>query len=191
MRISSTQTTDIGTYECQVSTEPKISLAFKLNVVVSKAQILGSSELFIRSGSDINLTCQVLQTPEPPSFIYWYRNDEVLNYLLRGGIEVVTEKQTKTSKLLISRAQTPDSGNYTCSPSNAHPASVIVHVLNGEHPAAMQHANSSSSGVSRILPVALLFLCHWTQLQLLQQNVNPALSLILPICYHQWNSYYR
>lgn len=85
----------------------------------------------MRSGSDINLTCLVVQSPEPPSFIYWYRNDNVINYSSRGGINVLTEKQTKTSRLLISRAQPPDSGNYTCSPSSSEPASVIVHVLNG------------------------------------------------------------
>lgn len=85
----------------------------------------------MKSGSDINLTCVVVQSPEPPSFIYWYRNDNVINYSSRGGINVLTEKQTKTSRLLISRAQPPDSGNYTCSPSSSEPASVIVHVLNG------------------------------------------------------------
>lgn len=98
---------------------------------VSKAEILGNSEIFVKSGSDINLTCLVVQSPEPPSFIYWYRNDNVINYSSRGGINVLTEKQTKTSRLLISRAQPPDSGNYTCSPSSSEPASVIVHVLNG------------------------------------------------------------
>ncbi|XP_044727654.1 limbic system-associated membrane protein-like [Chrysoperla carnea] len=145
LKVSSPQTRDTGTYECQVSTEPKISQAFRLNVVVSKAKILGNPELYIKSGSDINLTCIVLQTPDPPSFIYWYRGGNVINYSQRGGISVVTEKQTRTSRLLISRALPSDSGNYTCSPSSSDSSSVLVHVLNGEHPAAMQHGNSSSS----------------------------------------------
>lgn len=87
----------------------------------------------------------MLQTPDPPSFIYWYRGGNVINYSQRGGISVVTEKQTRTSRLLISRALPSDSGNYTCSPSSSDSSSVLVHVLNGEHPAAMQHGNSSSS----------------------------------------------
>lgn len=33
MRISSSQPRDSGVYECQVSTEPKISQAYRLNVV--------------------------------------------------------------------------------------------------------------------------------------------------------------
>ncbi|KAK7573999.1 hypothetical protein V9T40_011190 [Parthenolecanium corni] len=137
---------------------------------ISKAEILGNSEIFVKSGSDINLTCVVVQSPEPPSFIYWYRNDNVINYSSRGGINVLTEKQTKTSRLLISRAQPPDSGNYTCSPSSSEPASVIVHVLNGEHPAAMQHGNSSTSGVSKLLPIMLLLICQITKVLLLQES---------------------
>ncbi|XP_047004893.1 limbic system-associated membrane protein-like [Schistocerca americana] len=148
LKVGSPQLRDSGTYECQVSTEPKISQAFKLNVVVSKAKILGNSELYIRSGSDINLTCVVLETPEPPSFIYWYQGGQVINYSQRGGISVVTEKQTRTSRLVIARAGPHDSGNYTCSPSSSDSASVFVHVLNGEHPAAMQHGNSSSGGAA-------------------------------------------
>ncbi|KAG8222164.1 hypothetical protein J437_LFUL000745 [Ladona fulva] len=145
LKVSSPQVRDSGTYECQVSTEPKISMAFKLNVVgeytrrrntqgvrsfLSKAKIQANSELYIKSGSDINLTCVVLQTPEPPSFIYWYHGGHVINYSQRGGISVVTEKQTRTSRLLISRAAANDSGNYTCAPSSSDSASVLVHVLN-------------------------------------------------------------
>uniref|UniRef100_A0A182PRT4 Ig-like domain-containing protein n=1 Tax=Anopheles epiroticus TaxID=199890 RepID=A0A182PRT4_9DIPT len=89
------------------------------NTEVSKAKILGNSELFIKSGSDINLTCVALQSPAPPSFIYWYKGGRVVNYSQRGGISVLTERQTKTSKLVIARAMPSDSGNYTCSPSSS------------------------------------------------------------------------
>ncbi|XP_066152898.1 zwei Ig domain protein zig-8-like isoform X2 [Euwallacea fornicatus] len=158
LKITSSQTRDSGVYECQVSTEPKISQAFKLNVVVSKAKIIGNPELHIKSGSDINLTCVVLQTPDPPSFIYWYRGGNVINYSQRGGISVVTEKQTKTSRLLISRATPEDSGNYTCSPSSSDAASVLVHVLQGETPAAMQHSSTVRSWTINF-SLLILFLC--------------------------------
>jgi len=92
---------------------------------VSKAKILGNSELFIKSDSDINLTCIALQAPTPPSFIYWYKDGYLINYSQRGGISVLTERQTKTSKLIIARALTSDSGNYTCSPSNSGKINLI------------------------------------------------------------------
>ncbi|KAI9580339.1 hypothetical protein GQX74_000332 [Glossina fuscipes] len=155
LRISSPQPRDSGTYECQVSTEPKISQGFRLNVVVSRAKILGNPELFIKSGSDINLTCLAMQSPIPPSFIYWYKGKRLMNYSQRGGINVITERTTRTSKLLISKATSNDSGNYTCSPSSSDSASVVVHVINGEHPAAMQHGNNSASSQTLLLSKTL------------------------------------
>ena len=52
----------------------------------------------------------------------------------RGGVSLETEKGKRgtTSKLLITRAQVNDSGNYTCASSKVTPASVMVNVLNGE-----------------------------------------------------------
>lgn len=125
---------------------------------MSKAKIIGNPELYIKSGSDINLTCIVLQTPDPPSFIYWYREGNVINYSQRGGISVVTEKQTRTSRLLISRALPQDSGNYTCSPSSSDAASVLVHVLNGEKPAAMQHGTNSDTSMCWTINLFLLMM---------------------------------
>ncbi|KAH8408152.1 hypothetical protein KR222_000930 [Zaprionus bogoriensis] len=47
------------------------------------------------------------------------------------------------SVLTIKTVSFHHAGNYTCAPSNARPASITVHVLRGEKPAAMQHANRS------------------------------------------------
>lgn len=60
-----------------------------------------------------------MQSPVPPSFIYWYKGKRVMNYSQRGGINVITERSTRTSKLLIAKATSADSGNYTCSPSSS------------------------------------------------------------------------
>ncbi|XP_055593425.1 uncharacterized protein LOC129744755 [Uranotaenia lowii] len=48
-----------------------------------------------------------------------------------------------TSVLTIKGVHLKHAGNYTCAPSNTQPASITVHVLQGEKPAAMQHANRS------------------------------------------------
>ncbi|XP_053611300.1 hemicentin-2-like [Plodia interpunctella] len=151
LRVAPAQPRDSGAYECQVSTEPKISLSFRLTVVVSKAEILSGPELFVRAGSDINLTCVAKYAPDPPSFIYWYRGEQVVNYAQRGGISVETEQRTRTSRLLIARAAPHDSGNYTCAPSSSESASVIVHVLSGERPAAMQSSGSTPPRFDRAI----------------------------------------
>ncbi|CAH2982195.1 unnamed protein product [Chilo suppressalis] len=155
LRVAPAQPRDSGAYECQVSTEPKISLSFRLTVVVSKAEILSGPELFVRAGSDINLTCVAKHAPDPPSFIYWYRGEQVVNYAQRGGISVETEQRTRTSRLLIARAAPHDSGNYTCAPSSSESASVIVHVLSGERPAAMQSSGSTPPRMDRAILVAV------------------------------------
>lgn len=49
-------------------------------------------------------------------------------------MSVITEKgDITTSYLLIQRARKADTGIYTCSPSNANPQSINVHVLNGKY----------------------------------------------------------
>lgn len=53
----------------------------------------------------------------------------------RGQISVAkdpTRADVVISRLLIRSARLDDSGNYTCSPSNAEPASSYVHVLQGK-----------------------------------------------------------
>ncbi|XP_037959151.1 probable serine/threonine-protein kinase roco9, partial [Teleopsis dalmanni] len=50
---------------------------------------------------------------------------------------------TSISKLTIQEVYLHHAGNYTCAPSNARSASISVHVLRGEKPAAMQHLNHS------------------------------------------------
>ncbi|XP_050352683.1 protogenin B-like isoform X2 [Nymphalis io] len=135
------QRRDSGIYECQVGTTPPIGHRMYLSVVEPLTTILGGPELFINMGSTINLTCVVQHSPEPPPAIRWTHNDEEINYdSPRGGVSVITEKgEMTTSHLLVQKARTPDSGRYTCAPANANPRSVLVHVLSGEHPAAMQH----------------------------------------------------
>lgn len=144
LQIKYPQHRDSGIYECQVSTTPHMSHLVHLNVIEPKTEILGAPELFINRGSTINLTCVVLQSPEPPAYIFWNHNDAIISYdSSRGGVSVVTEKgDSTTSFLLVQEAKPSDSGRYTCNPSNAQPKSITVHVLN-EYPAAMQHGGQA------------------------------------------------
>ncbi|KAH8375905.1 hypothetical protein KR200_006838 [Drosophila serrata] len=161
LKVVSVQPRDAGIYECQVSTEPKISLAYKLVVVTSKAQILANRELFIQKGSDINLTCIAPQAPGPYTHMLWHKDTELVSDSARGGIRVVSEQQMKTSNLVISRVLNTDSGNYTCSAENSNSDSVFVHIIKSEQHAAMQHelgARLELPPLSLLLLAALLVL---------------------------------
>ncbi|XP_065334661.1 myosin light chain kinase, smooth muscle-like isoform X2 [Cloeon dipterum] len=127
---------------------------------VPTAEILGAPDLHVDKGSTINLTCIIKYSPEPPAYIFWYHHDEVISYdSQRGGVSVITEKgDVTTSYLLIQHAELTDSGKYSCSPSNADVASVRVHVLNGERPAAMQTGSAGLSN-SSVNVVVLMMVC--------------------------------
>ncbi|XP_071860656.1 zwei Ig domain protein zig-8 isoform X2 [Bombus fervidus] len=155
------QERDQGLYECQISTIPVKSHQFRLNVVVPTATILGGPDLYVGAGSTINLTCAIHFSSEPPAFIFWYYNENVLSYdSPRGGVSVITEKgsDVTTSWLLIQTAQPSDSGEYSCKPSNANTASIKVHVLNGERPEAMQTGTAGPILSSSCLLVSLIIL---------------------------------
>lgn len=100
----------------------------------------------MRSGAPINVTCLISSSPAPPAFVFWYHNARMINYDYgspgglggegtRGQISVAKDPNRADvviSRLLIRAARLDDSGNYTCSPSNAEPASSYVHVLQGK-----------------------------------------------------------
>jgi hypothetical protein len=91
--------------------------------------------VYVKKGSTISLTCSINVHSTPPGSVLWYHGASVVDFdSPRGGISLETEKTESgtTSKLLVTKAALSDSGNYTCVPSNANPASVWVHVLNGK-----------------------------------------------------------
>ncbi|XP_049269783.1 zwei Ig domain protein zig-8 [Rhipicephalus sanguineus] len=157
LQIKRVQPTDAGDYECQINMHPLISYFVRLTVLVPRARILEAPELFINSGSSINVSCAIEHSPEPPVFVFWYHNDRVINYdETKGGPGHISGAKRPpdayVSSLFIRNARPQDSGNYTCGPSNADSTSVVVHVLNGEKRAAMQHDFSPSRA---LLPVSV------------------------------------
>ncbi|XP_018789099.1 PREDICTED: uncharacterized protein LOC108969060 [Bactrocera latifrons] len=235
LHVKSPQARDTGIYECQVNTEPKMSMAFQLNIIEipadSRAIISGPADLHFKVGSAIILSCHV-QQPSVRDIgpIYWYRGEHIitpfeldedeesnsdtnnnnnknkhshsnvggdmstpaltgnelaadvtapitnakaLTAAAAGGssamavtaphdglsnditpdftARIAMESQlgdTMKSRLRISNAQTTDTGNYTCQPTTASSASVMVHVINDENPAAMQKSSASSMRIT-------------------------------------------
>ncbi|XKL66245.1 hypothetical protein PGB90_009665 [Kerria lacca] len=162
LQIKWAQKRDGGMYECQISTQPVKSFFVNLSVVVPTATILGGPDLHVDKGSTINLTCTIKYSPEPPAYIFWYHHDQVISYdSNRGGVSLITVKgDTTISCLIIQSALLSDSGKYSCSPSNTDVASIQVHVLNGESPAAMQtgSAGLSNSSVNILILMSVCWL---------------------------------
>uniref|UniRef100_A0A1I8M5M5 Ig-like domain-containing protein n=1 Tax=Musca domestica TaxID=7370 RepID=A0A1I8M5M5_MUSDO len=216
LRISNAQISDSGNYTCQPTTSSSASVTVHvINEISSDAQtiITGPSDLYVKVGSVITLTCLVSQ----PSIkdigpIHWYRGEHLLmpfaatdetapqrNYFVtpaaltsksasfdhaaipgsaaaaalddvdvydnnvdddehmstNGNNEITLDFRQRVameqklcdtikSKLRISNAQISDSGNYTCQPTTSSSASVTVHVINDENPAAMQKGGTAS-----------------------------------------------
>ncbi|XP_065577257.1 zwei Ig domain protein zig-8-like isoform X1 [Artemia franciscana] len=146
LQIKYVQPRDVGIYECQVSTEPRIWLDFHLNVIESKAEMHGPPEVYLKQGSVFLLTCTVAQVADG-TVVFWYKDGEAVDI---SGRNIRVDTNLEKSGPLISRLQVQqalvgDSGNYTCAPTGSISASTMVHIINGEHPAAMQHGNVARS----------------------------------------------
>ena len=53
---------------------------------VSRARILGDRDVLVQVGSDINLTCRAEESPEAPSAVVWYKNEERVDNLLARSV---------------------------------------------------------------------------------------------------------
>ncbi|XP_061503084.1 zwei Ig domain protein zig-8 isoform X2 [Anopheles gambiae] len=132
LQIKYPQTRDSGVYECQINTEPKMSLSYVLNVIGNTLVEPLAQENDIHSGDRGRITIETDWT------------------------------DALTSRLKIKRAIQGDTGNYTCVPTMARSASVYAHVISGEHPAAMQHNAAPSTVGHRTLrrSMCILLLLH-------------------------------
>jgi len=134
LQIKYIQRRDQGQYECQVTTEPKMSLFVNMDVIVPETKILGESDLFVKRGSTVQIKCMILQSMEQPSFIFWYHEGE--NILNLNGKHHWVERvnpDTTVGTLVIEMAERTDGGNITCAPSYLESASVTLHVINGKY----------------------------------------------------------
>jgi len=138
------------------------------------ASILGNPNVFIESGSVLNLTCVVKHAISKPAFIIWKHGTKTIDYSSpRGGISVETNTSGNipTSYLLIDSVAPSDSGKYTCRPANAGEISVNVHIQDGEHHAAIHTnvATRTGAGGTTLVLTNLLSMSTIVMMCLLQQ----------------------
>ncbi|XP_063591889.1 uncharacterized protein LOC134768977 [Penaeus indicus] len=74
------QPRDAGVYECQLSAHPPIGVYTTLNVIEAKAEIEGESEIYVQTGSSVQLTCKLKDFTEPPTYVFWFHAEHMVNY---------------------------------------------------------------------------------------------------------------
>jgi len=174
LKLKFTNASDAGNFDCQVSTNPKISQIFKLNIIVPSVSVEGEKEKHVMAGSPVELKCYIKNCLKQPTYVFWYMSGSRL-LDSSGHVKVRTSMLpsgvTALSVLSIDRVSLADRGNYTCRPASGGEASISLHVLEGEKPAGLQHDQTSGG----------LFLC---------KNVNVLVagvvgSFLLINCLHR------
>ncbi|XP_076067708.1 zwei Ig domain protein zig-8-like [Oratosquilla oratoria] len=138
--------------------------------MVPLVHVEGGAERYIQRGSVLAITCIVHHTkPTAPDHVTWHHEGQIIDYdSPRGGVSIQTEKAARrtVSKLMLAAVTQKDSGTYSCMPTDLDPATVVVHVQNGDHQAAVQQGgltSRASSGLPMqycIIITIVLFLSH-------------------------------
>ncbi|XP_066969796.1 zwei Ig domain protein zig-8-like [Macrobrachium rosenbergii] len=181
LHIKFTQAGDGGWYECQVNSDPKITMPVLL-VVKDKnledpfykheldadannntqVNIEGPEERYMQQGSSLSLTCNIVHNyVKGPNQVRWYQGAVRLTYdSPRGGIALQTEKTSKRTigRLMLSNVTPQDSGRYSCRPDTGGSASVSVHIQSSQHQAAVQQNGQSDASVNAKQHVVFFFL---------------------------------
>jgi neurotrimin len=55
------------------------NIALLISTSEPVTEILGGPGVYIEEGVTMNLTCIVKDSPEPPQFIFWYHNHQVMS----------------------------------------------------------------------------------------------------------------
>jgi len=146
LKLKFTNASDAGNFDCQVSTNPKISQIFKLNIIVPSVSVEGEKEKHVMAGSPVELKCYIKNCLKQPTYVFWYMSGSRL-LDSSGHVKVRTSMLpsgvTALSVLSIDRVSLANRGNYTCRPASGGEASISLHVLEGEKPAGLQHDQTS------------------------------------------------
>lgn len=63
----------------------------KKSFAEARAEISGPSEKYLKPGSILRLTCRVVESIENPLYIFWYQNNQMINYDSHRGVNVSTD----------------------------------------------------------------------------------------------------
>lgn len=103
LRIRYVQPRDAGLYECQVSTEPKMSHFVQLNIVEPTVTIeANDGRIHAHQGTDVEFKCLIRGMLQKPAYVFWYHGDERLlpeyNPSMSDDVKVVAEAEDAYSE---------------------------------------------------------------------------------------------
>eukprot|EP00092_Neocalanus_flemingeri_P023121 GFUD01025069.1.p1 GENE.GFUD01025069.1~~GFUD01025069.1.p1 ORF type:complete len:285 (-),score=28.62 GFUD01025069.1:159-1013(-) len=172
LQIQFTKKSDVGLYECQVSTNPPLIQYTYLNVVVPTIKIVDErhqeveDRIFYDRGSTIKLKCMVEDiVGEQPEYIIWKKGNRMLNYdTERGGISVRTDLLANgaQSRLHIAGATFTDSGNYTCMMGRTAKTQIELQIIPGETAEQVRDVNCSPP-MTQAATIVLTFILAFSQ----------------------------
>ncbi|XP_075979499.1 uncharacterized protein LOC142978808 isoform X1 [Anticarsia gemmatalis] len=164
LHIERLRASDAGRYECQVNTEPKMSLFFNLTVVDEPVpavvvRAVDDSEVFGAEGGAATLACEARYEPPPrdlplpPLDVRWLRRDAPINLQSsRGGVSLDTERWAARalSRLTLAELTRDDAGDYVCAAAGRVAALTLRVLPRLELSAeAMQRDEGAASGAER------------------------------------------
>ncbi|XP_050513365.1 uncharacterized protein LOC126889283 isoform X2 [Diabrotica virgifera virgifera] len=128
LTIKFAQLSDAGNYQCEICIFEKCSTSIvHLKLQEARAKIIGGPVKVIPSDKELplRLSCELINSMEKPSYIFWYHGDRMINYDLEDGATV--REGPQGSELIFQKANKTHAGNYSCVPSNARLDSVTVY----------------------------------------------------------------
>ncbi|XP_024883565.1 uncharacterized protein LOC112462165, partial [Temnothorax curvispinosus] len=153
----------IAVLRLQVTSHPVQRNFARLKITEAYSIIPGAPDLHVKQGSSLRLECQLMAATERPLYVFWYRQGRMINYDEEPGVDV---KLTSSGSILtVNKTKLTHDGNYTCVPSNAKAASVMVHVIEEEEKPAAMHGgdrrNLSPAILASNFLVSLLAAVSW------------------------------
>ncbi|KAH8306094.1 hypothetical protein KR018_001245, partial [Drosophila ironensis] len=152
LQIKYVQLKDEGTYECQVSTEPKASAIVHLRIVEPKTELIGESTRHVKAGSQVKLRCIISQALEPPLFINWFYNQKQIYLHNRRGWRTEIERIELPAEVPTTSTTTASTTTAsTSSTTTASTTTTATHAtFSGGSTAASTSASDSLNGLPTI-----------------------------------------
>ncbi|XP_025405866.1 fibroblast growth factor receptor 2-like [Sipha flava] len=175
LQIKDVSPKDMGSYECQVNTEPKIKFLVNLTVFESDVMIgdMGEAnvdgenqtgtdddeqrkkssryeplERRMTPGGSITFTCRIGLIDQARQSISWYHDNKPISILdRRGSLSVETDRSSNyfASRLTLASVTRSDSGKYTCKSGNKNTTTFTLHVIPPVNELALQDGLTSNA----------------------------------------------